>query len=712
MFANRSLKEKLGLGFTVLIAFVAIVGFIGFTGAGSIGQNLIQITDKDAPMVDIAMEMKINVLESLDLVEKMRLSSSVVAQFDKARLEVLKKEFDKKVKEFDDEGDLSLNGGDYFGTRISGTENTSLRAKVSTADDRHNNKFQPIVDKIHSLGVKLVNEREIRDQMMEEMEKSVQRIFAVSADLEDSVKEIMIQKKQREDLSDIIENEVQWADLAMEIRTDIALGQLALEEVAQSEDMDTLDSAVKEYKESILAFDEWIGALESGGRTEMGMVGRITDRTLLSKVGKLDSIHNNEFAVNAGRMIDAQRSMVTTLAEMKAATKEFEAVAEEMKSLLEEAEEIAAGDMKEARAEGRETKASVEWMTILAGLFAVILGMIVAWFLTISISKPIIETIGGIEEGSSQLASASEQISQSSQSLAEGATEQAASIEQTSATLEEMASMTRQNADSANQASELALKTRKEAEQGGQTMAEMISSMEAINKSSQEIGKIIKVIEEIAFQTNLLALNAAVEAARAGEHGKGFAVVAEEVRNLAQRSATAAKDTGALIEEAVRRAGEGNEMAKKSGNVLEGIVNSIKKMTDIVTEITSATGEQANGVDQVNSAVAQMDKVTQQNASNAEETASASEELNAQAETMNSAVEVLSCIIYGGNGAGIAQKSKVKRLIHHDRLLPKARTKGVREPVKKAAFKAKETKEAPRKSAEETIPLDDDLDGF
>ena len=274
-------------------------------------------------------------------------------------------------------------------------------------------------------------------------------------------------------------------------------------------------------------------------------------------------------------------------------------------------------------------------------------------FLRKFVIKPINTIIDTLGQGSVQISSASGEIASSSQSLSSGATEQASSLEETSASLEEMASMSRQNAENAGEANRLATESRVEAEKSSKAMTEMTGAMAAINESSNEISKIIKVIEEISFQTNLLALNAAVEAARAGEHGKGFAVVAEEVRNLAQRSSAAAKDTATLIEDAVKRASEGSTMAENASQALVGIVESVKKVSDLVSEITTASDEQAKGVDQVNGAVSQMDSVTQKNAASAEESAAASEELNAQAESLNDAVSELTRLITGqadGNG--------------------------------------------------------------
>ena len=283
----------------------------------------------------------------------------------------------------------------------------------------------------------------------------------------------------------------------------------------------------------------------------------------------------------------------------------------------------------------------------------VISGVVVGVFLSIvitrSIVKPINHIIQDLNAGAQQVAAASTQVSSASQSLAEGATEQAAGLEETSSSLEEMSSMTKQNADNAQQANLLSNECSKSANEGSDAMHKMTSAIEEIRKSSDETAKIIKVIDEIAFQTNLLALNAAVEAARAGEAGKGFAVVAEEVRNLAMRSADAAKNTSNLIEESVRNSQHGVEISTEVNKVFEEIVGKIEKTTNLVGEISAATQEQAQGIDQVNTAVSQMDKVTQQNAANAEESASASEELNSQAEQMNIVVDRLAALVEGNN---------------------------------------------------------------
>jgi methyl-accepting chemotaxis protein len=263
-----------------------------------------------------------------------------------------------------------------------------------------------------------------------------------------------------------------------------------------------------------------------------------------------------------------------------------------------------------------------------------------------------------VAEATEQVTSASNQISAGSQSLAEGANEQASSLEEVSSSLEEMASMTRQNADNADEAKGLAQSARGSAEKGNDVMERMSGAIDKIKASSDETAKIIKTIDEIAFQTNLLALNAAVEAARAGEAGKGFAVVAEEVRNLAQRSAEAAKVTAAMIEDSQKNADGGVKTTEEVGTILAEIMGGAAKVSEIIAEIAAASQEQAKGIDQVNTAVAQMSKVTQQNAANSEESASAAEELNSQAEELMNMIGTFK--LSAGNGNGHAKGHSVR----------------------------------------------------
>jgi len=263
--------------------------------------------------------------------------------------------------------------------------------------------------------------------------------------------------------------------------------------------------------------------------------------------------------------------------------------------------------------------------------------------------------VSEVRHGSGSVSTAAQQISRGNDDLSQRTQEQASSLEETASSMEEMTSTVKQNAENASHANQLARGAREQAEKGGEVVAQTVVAMREINSSSKKISDIVSLIDEIAFQTNLLALNAAVEAARAGEQGRGFAVVATEVRNLAQRSAGAAKEIKGLINDSANKVKAGSELVDQSGKALAEIVDSVKKVTDIVAEIAAASSEQSAGIDQVNHAVLQMDEMTQQNAALVEESAAAARAMHEQATELSRQVSFFQV------SGGAAKASKAAR---------------------------------------------------
>jgi len=328
---------------------------------------------------------------------------------------------------------------------------------------------------------------------------------------------------------------------------------------------------------------------------------------------------------------------------------------------------------------------------------AILIGIILALLISRGIIRALNIVIDNLANGSQQVSAAANQVSSTSQELAEGSGEQASSIEEVSSSLEEMTSMTRQNADNAREADTMSKEAQTAAAKGAETMGKMSDAIQKIKASSDETAKIIKTIDEIAFQTNLLALNAAVEAARAGEAGAGFAVVAEEVRNLAIRSAEAAKNTAALIAESQINADNGVAVSGSVEAILTEISDSVSKVTRLIGEVSNASDEQTQGIGQINTAITQMDMVVQSNAANAEESASASEELTSQAVELKGMVQTLVEIV--GGSSNTQQAASYNR---GSQYVPVASPKPSQRMISSAAT-------APRTvSPSDVIPLEDE----
>lgn len=395
-------------------------------------------------------------------------------------------------------------------------------------------------------------------------------------------------------------------------------------------DENTRKNLVNSYNNDISAVDEMIEDFSSKS------LSNENSTRLADAITKWQSVADRVFQLaNEGKFFDAMS--VQGSQEVGA----FDEVNETLLSLIDENKALQLASSRESIS----TLNSAKTTAIVSNILIAILVVVIALILNKIISKVIADKVGRLLQGAEQTKEASNSVAESSQSLASGASEQAASVEETSASLEELSAMTRQNADNAESANQLSKENTETVRQAFSSMEKLTTSMKDISDSSAETQKIIKTIDEIAFQTNLLALNAAVEAARAGEAGAGFAVVAEEVRNLAMRSAEAARNTTELIEKSVQNIERGNSLVKTTSDSFHKVAEASTKISSLVEEITAGSKEQTSGLDQLTQAVTQIDRVVQSNAATAEESAAASEQLSAQTAEVTSVVYEVSDFI-------------------------------------------------------------------
>jgi len=406
---------------------------------------------------------------------------------------------------------------------------------------------------------------------------------------------------------------------------------------------------------------------------------RLTSEEGRSLIAKIDEATATSSTLT-GRVLDlAQKNDNEPATQLL--VKEARPALQKALALLDDFAVREAARSQSATAAGDAEYRSTQTLMLAVGGIALALGAWVAWFITRSITRPIGEAmrvaeavaagdlgsrvevrshdetgrlmtalktmnenlarvVGEVRHGTDTMATASSQIASGNQDLSSRTEQQASSLQETAASMEELTSTVKQNADNARQANQLAVSASEVAVRGGSVVSQVVDTMSAINTSSRKIVDIIAVIDGIAFQTNILALNAAVEAARAGEQGRGFAVVASEVRSLAQRSAAAAKEIKGLIDDSVGKVEAGSHQVAEAGQTMEEIVASVKRVTDIMGEIMSASQEQTQGIEQINQAISQMDQVTQQNAALVEEAAAAAGSLQDQAGSLSQVVSV------------------------------------------------------------------------
>jgi len=683
------------VGFGVLLLMMLGVGITGYQGIEKVAHSLFVVGDQEAPLVDVAKEMRMSLMDARTSMDEFRAATAVVATDNAGQLAGIQKNYHQAIDQFDSYVDAILKGATLKdGTVVLKTDNPKLADLVRKSDQIHNDKFQAATEKMMKQGRELLKKKAVADQAMGGMEKSFNQVNKIAGE---GAREIVAGVKRQEKqvkssaaFAKILRRDVPLVTLGNELKTTIGQARIALEEAVQSRDLNELDQSRKEFEAKNARFNATLHTILNGGTVDGQSVFATNNSVVRQSMVKLRGVHA-EFAQHAEGLLTSFHDVLVQSQKADAAMTSLDSAGNDAAAVLTQVEQLSQQEMSDAKANGRAAKGTAVEVILVVVLIALLLGLVLGFIIARGITRPLAEGVDfaealaegdlratiqtdrsdevgvltaalmkmterlrdviiNVKGASDNVASGSQQLSATSEEMSQGATEQAAAAEEASSSMEEMSANIRQNADNALQTEKIAVKSAQDAQDGGKAVVDTVSAM-------KQIAEKINIIEEIARQTNLLALNAAIEAARAGEHGKGFAVVAAEVRKLAERSQNAAGEISEL-------SGSSVEVAERAGEMLAKMVPDIQRTAELVQEIAAASKEQDTGAEQVNQAIQQLDQVIQQNASASEEMASTAEELSSQAEQLQDAIAFFK-VDEGQSGRAVAPLVAKKNTIAH-----------------------------------------------